>query len=80
VLRWLPAVTPAPTPTSTVDENLVTPGVWGFVAIAAIVVVVILLLIDMTRRVRRLNYRAQVREQLEAEAAAEDAANEPPTA
>ena len=31
-------------------------------------VVVVLLILDMVRRIRRTNYRAEVREQLEAEA------------
>lgn len=62
--------TPSPVPTSNVNENLVTPGVWGFAITAFIMVVVILLIIDMVRRLRRLNYRAEIRERLEQEAAA----------
>lgn len=53
---------------SKVDPTLVTPGVWGFVITAAIMVVVILLIIDMVRRMRRVNYRAEVRQRLEDEA------------
>jgi uncharacterized protein HemY len=60
---------------SKVDPTLVTPGVWGFVITAAIMVVVILLILDMVRRMRRVNYRAQVRQQLEDEASGK--ANEP---
>jgi len=52
-----------------VDPNLVTPGVAGFIAIAAVTIVVILLLTDMTRRMRRVRYRGEVREQLAAEQA-----------
>jgi uncharacterized protein HemY len=51
-----------------VDATLVTPGVWGFVITAAIMVVVILLIIDMVRRIRRVNYRAEIRQRLEDEA------------
>lgn len=49
------------------DPNLVTPGVVGFVATFLVMVVVVLLILDMVRRIRRVNYRAEVRAQLEAE-------------
>ncbi|WP_448005371.1 hypothetical protein [Agromyces bauzanensis] len=49
------------------DPNLVTPGVVGFVATFLVMVVVVLLILDMVRRIRRVNYRAEVRQQLEAE-------------
>ena len=60
------------TPPPKVDPTLVSPGVWGFVITAAIMVVVILLIIDMVRRMRRVNYRAEVRQRLEAEASTEE--------
>ena len=66
--------TPAPVPTSQVDDALVTPGVWGFVITFLLVVAVVLLIIDMTRRIRRVTHRAQVREQLELEQLAAEAA------
>lgn len=69
--------TPSPSPTSSVSDDLVTPGVWGFVTIAVIMVAVILLIIDMVRRLRRLNYRAEIRERLEQEAAAASTPTEP---
>ena len=49
------------------DPNTVTPGIWGFVLTFLVMVVVVLLVLDMVRRIRRVNYRAEVREQLEAE-------------
>lgn len=49
------------------DPNTVTPGIWGFVLTFVVMLIVVLLVIDMVRRIRRVNYRAQVREQLEAE-------------
>jgi hypothetical protein len=68
---WLAAgPTPSPSPSSKVSENAVTPGVWGFVVTAGIGLVVILLILDMIRRLRRVNYRAQVRERIAAEQAA----------
>lgn len=51
----------------------VSPGVIGFAATAIIAVFIILLLIDLARRVRRVNQRAMIREQLEAEYAAREA-------
>ncbi|MEP6842545.1 MAG: hypothetical protein ABJA11_03425 [Pseudolysinimonas sp.] len=61
---------PSPAPSPDFDANLVTPGVWGFTITAVIMVVVILLIIDMVRRIRRVNYRAEIRQRLEDEAAA----------
>ncbi|WP_156891510.1 hypothetical protein [Agromyces subbeticus] len=49
------------------DPNTVTPGIWGFVLTFVVMLIVVLLVIDMVRRIRRVNYRAEVREQLEAE-------------
>lgn len=59
---------------NTPDPDQVTPGVIGFIATFFVAAVTVLLVIDMVRRVRRVNYRAQVRDQLEAEVAARDAA------
>lgn len=78
-ILWLEATpTPTPYPDFTGDPNQVTPGVIGFVAIFLIAAATVLLIVDMTRRVRRVRYRAEVREQLEAEAAAgpEDAGSD----
>jgi hypothetical protein len=67
--------TPTPSPTFgsyTGDEDLITPGWIGFAITFLIMAVTILLVLDMTRRVRRTRYRGEIRERLEAEAAAED--------
>ena len=64
------ASTATPTPTPAVDPNLVTPGPWGFVAIAFLAVAVILLVWDMMRRIRRARIRSEVDEMLDAEEAA----------
>jgi len=58
---------PSPVPDFTGDPNLVSPGIAGFVVTALIAIVTVLLIIDMTRRMRRVRYRAEVRERLEAE-------------
>ncbi|GAA1650077.1 hypothetical protein [Microbacterium flavum] len=60
-----------PSPSMTVDPDVVTPGFIGFVAIALIAIVVVFLIIDMLRRIRRAGYRADINEQLDAEAEAE---------
>lgn len=65
------AATPSPSPTSSVPDVDVTPGVVGFIAIALVAVVTILLVIDMTRRIRRTRYRSEIRDRLEAEARGE---------
>ena len=62
---------------SKVDPTLVTPGVWGFVITAGIMVIVVLLIIDMVRRMRRVNYRAEIRQRLEDEAAAKESNGKP---
>jgi len=54
------------------DENSVTPGWVGFAVTFGVAAVTVLIVIDMVRRVRRVRYRAEIREQLEAERAAED--------
>ena len=65
-LYWLFAVTPSPSPTP-FDDDTVTPGWEGFIAIFAIAVITVFLIIDMTRRVRRVRYRSEIREKLAAE-------------
>jgi len=57
--------------TGQVDPTLVTPGPWGFAIIAVLAVIVIFLVVDMLRRIRRAKYRSEVREELDAEEAAE---------
>lgn len=54
------------------NKDSVTPGWLGFLAIFLVAVAVILLCIDMVRRVRRVRYRGEIREQLESERAAAD--------
>lgn len=51
------------------DPDTITPGVWGFVVTFAVVIVVVLLILDMVRRTRRIRYRAEINERLDAEEA-----------
>lgn len=64
------AATPTPSPTPSFDPNSVTPGVVGFVVTLALIVATIVLLVSMNRRVRRVTYRAEIAERLDAEEAA----------
>ena len=72
--------TPTPSPTFgsyTGDEDLITPGWIGFAITFLVMAATILLVLDMTRRVRRTRYRGEIREKLEAEAAAADSPTKP---
>lgn len=60
------------------DPNDVTPTWVGFLITFVLAVATLALLWDMVRRIRRTRYRGEVREQLEAEQrAAEAAAGQP---
>ncbi len=54
-----------------IDTDSVTPGVVGFIATAGVSVAVILLILDMNRRMRRLRYREEAKENVDAEQAVE---------
>ena len=64
LFTWLVTATPAP---SIPDDVDVTPGWLGFLAIFFIAVATVLLIIDMTRRIRRVRYREEIRAKLAAE-------------
>jgi hypothetical protein len=53
------------------DPDTVSPGVIGFFAIFFVAVAVVLLGLDMTRRIRRTTYRAEIKQRLEEEGAAQ---------
>ena len=65
VLAIVSTATDVPQPNF--DENTVTPGWVGFAATFGVAVLIILLCIDLVRRIRRVRYRAEIREKLEAE-------------
>lgn len=60
------------TPQPHFNEDSVTPGWIGFSAMFLVALLVILLCIDLVRRVRKVRYRGEIREQLEAEYEAEN--------
>jgi hypothetical protein len=67
---WLladPPPTPNPLPTYIGNNDVVTPGWIGFAVTFLVAVATVLLIVDMTRRIRRLRYRAEIRERLENE-------------
>lgn len=71
LLSAVATATPSPTPSvPQVDPETVTPGPWGFVAIAFLALAVVLLVWDMMRRIRRARIRSEVDEILDAEEAA----------
>ena len=55
-------------PAIEVDPNSVTPGVIGFLATLFVAMGVVVIIVDMTRRVRRVRYRAEINEKLDREA------------
>ena len=64
-----PGATPSPSPSTALNPDLVTPGVIGFGITFLIAVAVIFLLIDMVRRIRRMRYREEIAQKLDAEQA-----------
>ncbi|WP_223691037.1 hypothetical protein [Leifsonia poae] len=69
VAVWFTAATPSPSPSLGPDEDNVTPGYVGFLVTFLVAVAVVLLVIDMVRRIRRVRYRAEIAEKLDAEQA-----------
>jgi hypothetical protein len=59
--------TPVPSPSADFDPNVITPGPLGFAAIALVTIAVLFLILDMVRRIRRVRYREEVREQIRRE-------------
>ena len=59
------SVTPIPEPV--IDDTWYSPGVIGFIATFAVVAGAVLLIFDMVRRIRRVRYRAEVKQKLSEE-------------
>lgn len=70
MIELLRAATPSPSPSPAFDPTSVTPGWVGFIITFVIALATVALIIDMTRRVRRVRYRAEVQQMLDAEEAA----------
>ncbi len=72
------AVTPTPTPTGGPSDDQVTPGVIGFTVTFLVAVAALLLILDMVRRIRRVRYRAEIAEKLDAEQRAAEGEDDSP--
>ena len=65
IIPWIMAATPVPDPNF--DPTTVTPTWIGFAVTFFVAVATVLLIMDMVRRIRRVRYRSEVLEKLEAE-------------
>ncbi|MCU1481407.1 MAG: hypothetical protein JWQ19_2193 [Subtercola sp.] len=70
--------TPTPSVAPTPDPDSVTPGILGFVITLGVTLGAVVLIIDMVRRIRRVNLRQQAKEKVDAEVAAAAAASSRP--
>ena len=70
MFELLTSASPSPSPSAAFDPAAVTPGWVGFIITFAVALLTVALIIDMTRRVRRVRYRAEVQDMLDAEDAA----------
>jgi hypothetical protein len=59
-----------------IDDTWYSPGVVGFLATFGVAAAAIFIIFDMTRRVRRVRYRAEIVQKLDLE---EQSANTPPS-
>lgn len=66
-----------PNPSASADpaNTFYSPGLVGFLGTFILVIGAVALIFDMVRRIRRVNYRAQIKERLAAEQAEFDAKN-----
>ena len=60
----------------TIDPQLVSPGAVGFFATILVAGLTLVLLLDMVRRMRKVNMRADIKAKLDAAEAAEGSASE----
>ena len=81
LLSALLAATPSPSATADPSETFYSPGTIGFIMTFFVTAGAVALIFDMVRRIRRVRYRAEITEKLEAEAkAAKDAKSPKPAA
>ncbi len=64
-----------PSPTDDPATQFYSPGTLGFIFTFIMVAGAVILIFDMVKRVRRVRYRAEIQERLEAEAAEGKTAN-----
>jgi hypothetical protein len=63
------AASPSPSPSTDPANTFYSPGTIGFIATFGMALGATLLVFDLVRRVRRVRYRAEIQEKLDAEAA-----------
>ena len=68
LLSALLAATPSPSATADPSETFYSPGTIGFIMTFFVTAGAVALIFDMVRRIRRVRYRAEITEKLEAEA------------
>ncbi len=73
LLSALLAATPSPSATADPSETFYSPGTIGFIMTFFVTAGAVALIFDMVRRIRRVRYRAEITEKLEAEAQAAQA-------
>jgi hypothetical protein len=60
-----------------IDDTWYSPGVVGFLATFGVAAAAIFIIFDMTRRVRRVRYRAEIVQKLDLEEQAPESKNSP---
>jgi len=75
LLFWLASETPSDV---VIDDTWYSPGVVGFLATFGVAGAAILIIFDMTRRVRRVRYRAEIVQKLDLEQQLKDSENPKP--
>jgi hypothetical protein len=63
------AASPSPSPSTDPANTFYSPGTIGFIATFGMALGATLLVFDLVRRVRRVRYRSEIQEKLDAEAA-----------
>jgi hypothetical protein len=75
LLFWLASEAPSDV---VIDDTWYSPGVVGFLATFGVAGAAILIIFDMTRRVRRVRYRAEIVQKLDLEQQLENSENPKP--
>ncbi|MEY3677303.1 MAG: hypothetical protein RL351_530 [Actinomycetota bacterium] len=73
LISALMAASPSPSPSVDPANTFYSPGTIGFIATFGMALGATLLIFDLVRRVRRVRYRAEIQEKLDAEAASSGA-------
>lgn len=68
-MRFLILAASSPTPSADPANTYYSPGTLGFIATFFMASISVLLIFDLVRRVRRVRYRAEIQEKLDAETA-----------